>query len=218
VNQISFSSLKFKTSLEPSLALVVIISAMQLAKLLCLASLVTAHGSDTQACEPACASGATCITQADGFWSQCLDCSKTSFFEECSYWDKPFRAAAEGVCEVACADKPGPPPPTDNCKGLCQSDRTCVEREDGYQSQCIACDESKFHDECGTWDRKILEVAEKTCQLNCAVCTAWNTDPYATGAHVSCCVGLQEGLGNWDGDGRIYYKCRQATISMAVVV
>jgi len=49
-------------------------------------------------------------------------------------------------------------------------------------------------------------------------CTAWNKDPYATGAHVSCCDGLQEGLGNWDGDGNIYYKCRQATISMAVVV
>jgi len=43
-----------------------------------------------------------------------------------------------------------------------------------------------------------------------AVCTAWNEDPYATGAHVSCCDGLNEQLSNWDGDGNMYFKCRQA--------
>jgi hypothetical protein len=38
-------------------------------------------------------------------------------------------------------------------------------------------------------------------------CTSLHGDPYASGAHVTCCQGLTEELRDWNGDGRYYYKC-----------
>ena len=37
-------------------------------------------------------------------------------------------------------------------------------------------------------------------------CTALGDDPYAS-AHVPCCAGLSECLGNYDGQNRWFYLC-----------
>uniref|UniRef100_A0A7S0A998 Uncharacterized protein n=1 Tax=Pyrodinium bahamense TaxID=73915 RepID=A0A7S0A998_9DINO len=49
-----------------------------------------------------CDSGLTCVTQADGYWSQCIDCASTSFPYACGYWSPQLLSAAEAACSAAC--------------------------------------------------------------------------------------------------------------------
>jgi hypothetical protein len=55
------------------------------------------------ACDPACTTERTCVTQADGYWSQCIDCSAKVFQKECGYWGKALLEAAEETCNAKCS-------------------------------------------------------------------------------------------------------------------
>jgi len=54
-------------------------------------------------CDPACTKDRTCVTQADGYWSQCIDCSTRVFQKECGNWGKALLKAAEKTCDAKCA-------------------------------------------------------------------------------------------------------------------
>jgi len=121
----------------------------------------------THACKPACDSNKTCVTEEDGYWSQCVDCSASGFFKECDYWTKEFLPAAEKTCGAKCADKPITPKCMTDKKPGCKDNRTCVTQDDGYWSQCVACDATTFHKECGTWGPEFVKAAKKTCHHKC---------------------------------------------------
>lgn len=53
-------------------------------------------------CDPVCSDERTCVTQVDGHWSQCVDCSGKVFQEECGYWGKALLSAAEAKCNATC--------------------------------------------------------------------------------------------------------------------
>jgi hypothetical protein len=54
-------------------------------------------------CDPACSEERTCVTQADGYWSQCIDCSAEVFGKECGNWGKELLEAAEETCDAKCS-------------------------------------------------------------------------------------------------------------------
>merc|ERR1739848_801614 len=54
-------------------------------------------------CDPACSAERTCVTQADGYWSQCVDCSAKVFQKECGFWGKALLSAAEEECSATCS-------------------------------------------------------------------------------------------------------------------
>lgn len=47
-----------------------------------------------------------CAVQADGYWSQCVDCNATVFDHDCSYWNPKINAAAETLCKEKCPTPP----------------------------------------------------------------------------------------------------------------
>jgi hypothetical protein len=139
---------------------------MQSLRLSVLACLVAAEAKSK--CQPACEGAQVCVTQADGFWSQCVDCSKASFFDQCGYWSAEFLTAAETKCGLSCADKPNT---TSHCvtdkKPGCPSGRVCVTQEDGYWSQCVDCGKRAFQSECSTWGKELRKAAEEVCGASC---------------------------------------------------
>ena len=49
-----------------------------------------------------CDVGLHCAVQADGYWSQCVDCNATTYKASCKYWSPKIRAAADKVCHEQC--------------------------------------------------------------------------------------------------------------------
>ena len=49
-----------------------------------------------------CADGLICVVQSDGYFDQCIDCTKDSFEEECKFWSDDIRSAAEEACGLTC--------------------------------------------------------------------------------------------------------------------
>mgnify|MGYP001380564994 CR=1 FL=1 len=49
-----------------------------------------------------CADGLICVVQSDGYFDQCVDCTKDSFEEECKFWSDDIRSAAEEACDLTC--------------------------------------------------------------------------------------------------------------------
>jgi len=139
---------------------------MQGLKLSVVSCLVAAEGSSK--CHPACEGKRVCVTQTDGFWSQCVDCAEATFFEECGYWSAELLEAAELKCELSCSKKPNT---TSQCvtdkKPGCPSDRVCVTQADGYWSQCVDCKKKTFQSECSTWSKDLRRAAEHECETTC---------------------------------------------------
>jgi hypothetical protein len=54
-------------------------------------------------CDPACKGDRSCVVQEDGYWAQCIDCTKKVFQKECTYWGEKLKDAAEKFCESKCA-------------------------------------------------------------------------------------------------------------------
>lgn len=55
------------------------------------------HHNDTDCTVPK-----RCAVQADGYWSQCVDCNATVFDVQCKYWSTGIVAAAEALCKETC--------------------------------------------------------------------------------------------------------------------
>jgi len=54
-------------------------------------------------CKPDCAGTRKCVTQDDGYWAQCIDCTSKVFQKECINWGAHLKDAAEGFCNAKCA-------------------------------------------------------------------------------------------------------------------
>lgn len=50
-----------------------------------------------------CPKPQSCVTQADGYFSQCIDCTSEQWFDNnCKYWSDQIRNAAEKACNLEC--------------------------------------------------------------------------------------------------------------------
>ena len=50
-----------------------------------------------------CPKPQSCVTQADGYYSQCIDCTSEQWFDNnCKYWSDQIRNAAEKACNLEC--------------------------------------------------------------------------------------------------------------------
>ena len=115
-----------------------------------------------------CADPLVCVTQADGFWDGCVDCSEDAFDQQCKYWEEDFKAAAEDACGLTCpAAKKAPK--DDGCKtdDDCNGALQCVTQADGFYSTCIDCGADSFVDQCQYWSEAIVTAAEATCAVDC---------------------------------------------------
>jgi hypothetical protein len=63
-----------------------------------------------------------CVTQDDGFYSQCIDCAPASFNSQCKYWSAAILLAAETTCNIPTC--PGKCPSGKDTE--CASGETCV--------------------------------------------------------------------------------------------
>jgi hypothetical protein len=114
-----------------------------------------------------CASGETCVVQADESYNQCIDCTAKLFAEECYYWTPDFLLAAEAKCQEDCTGRC--PNHTD---AECPAGQQCAVQADGYFDQCISCDATAFQNECKYWSEGICENAQDICHTPCKVpCT-----------------------------------------------
>ena len=109
-----------------------------------------------------CYEEATCVSKADGSWSQCIKCEKSAFEDSCAAWDDDLRAAAIQTCDENC--------PGTKCNDdiPCATGTTCVTQADGHYSQCVDCgDTQQFQYDCPYWSEPFKEAAEAACDLTC---------------------------------------------------
>jgi len=99
-----------------------------------------------------------CVTQADGTWSQCVDCSKR-FYKDCQQLKDSMRLAAVKVCKRTCVGT--------QCKGpeWCHHPYHCVGNK--TWAQCIQCDSKTFHYACQHWKPSFREIAQSKCRRHC---------------------------------------------------
>jgi len=111
-----------------------------------------------------CSSGntTTCVTQSDGLYAQCIDCSEESFDTECIYWSDALLLAAQDSCDLICPTRC--PNHTDE---ECPSGEVCAVEASGYYEQCVDCDEDSFQNECISWSDDMKAAAEAKCGLQC---------------------------------------------------
>ena len=135
----------------------------------CPNTMCTADDSGMQ-----CVDDYTCVIQADGGWSQCIDCTdKSQFKTDCSSWSETFQEAAEAACGYNC---PSAAPiagnatmataGTDPCTGDsdCDGSEICVDVNANW-AQCVDC--TNFEYACPFWDADLLAAASEACVMNC---------------------------------------------------
>ena len=75
-----------------------------------------------------------CVAKPDNSWAQCIDCTPSTFQQDCVKWDTQLRSAAVQDCQVNCLNTMC----TVDASGMqCVNDYTCVSQSDGAWSQCI---------------------------------------------------------------------------------
>lgn len=99
-----------------------------------------------------------CVFQADGTWSQCVDCS-SRFYKDCQQLKDDMRLAAVKACKRTCVGT--------QCKGQdwCHPPYHCV--GDKTWAQCIQCDSKTFHYACQHWKPSFREIAQEKCHRKC---------------------------------------------------
>mmetsp|Transcript_150474 Transcript_150474/g.419259 ORF Transcript_150474/g.419259 Transcript_150474/m.419259 type:complete len:263 (+) Transcript_150474:128-916(+) len=105
-----------------------------------------------------CSAGLTCVTTADGSWSQCLDCSRR-FYDDCQKLEDNLRLAAVLTCKRTCLGSK-----CDSQK-WCHSPYHCVGNH--TWAQCLKCDHRTFHYDCRSWDTAFRQIAERQCKRTC---------------------------------------------------
>jgi len=111
-----------------------------------------------------CGTGLSCVIQADGYYSQCVDCSEPSFDEQCGYWSTQILEAAFKECGISSC--PGKCPGGTDAE--CPTGETCVQQDDdGSYNDCINC--ADFASECTFWGPSFLSAALAACNVeSCA--------------------------------------------------
>mmetsp|Transcript_62248 Transcript_62248/g.124779 ORF Transcript_62248/g.124779 Transcript_62248/m.124779 type:complete len:215 (-) Transcript_62248:47-691(-) len=131
----------------------------------------------SQACDMNCASakcdnttapcygGDTCVTEEDGSWSQCVDCTTSVFQADCVKWDSDLRQAAVESCEVNCLNVQC----TADASGMeCLAPYQCVTQADQNWSQCVDCTNTdEFDYNCYSWTNSFKVAAEAACDMQC---------------------------------------------------
>mmetsp|Transcript_49444 Transcript_49444/g.124524 ORF Transcript_49444/g.124524 Transcript_49444/m.124524 type:complete len:159 (-) Transcript_49444:189-665(-) len=111
-----------------------------------------------------CPEGLSCAKK-DEHWAQCVNCSVDQFVLDCPYfWDANLTAAAEDVCGQTCLGHRG-----SQCVSIaCDASKnlTCVSSSETW-SQCVDCEASAFHEDCGSWSEELLAEAETACSATC---------------------------------------------------
>jgi len=110
----------------------------------------------------ACPLGTTCVVKWDGKWSQCMDCSSTSFGHECQKLDDYMRYAAVHTCKRTCMDT--------KCynNAWCLPPYQCVTDRATNWGQCVWCHSKKFwHASCHALKPTMLHNAQHVCHRHC---------------------------------------------------
>lgn len=109
-----------------------------------------------------CPTGLECAVQADGGWSQCVDCAHKSVFQEdCVKLTENLRLAAIKQCKLPCPDS--------RCysEEWCPGQYKCAVQEDGGWGQCILCTPHYFKYHCAGWPAQFASRAKALCKMGC---------------------------------------------------
>merc|ERR1719436_1705356 len=111
-----------------------------------------------------CPGGLSCARR-DEHWAQCVDCSAEQFALDCPYfWNANLTTAAEEICGQTCLGRRGSQCVTIACDA--SKNLTCVSSSETW-SQCVDCEATAFHEDCGYWSEELLAAAETACSSTC---------------------------------------------------
>ena len=172
------------------------------------------YGTDNVKCctNNDCNTGEICVTQADGYYSQCVNCSTDNFKNDCGYWGTEFKEAAVDACTEITACEPSlqyyvdTDPEHYKCasNGDCSGSKVCL--EGNGQSVCFDC--SNVDSTCFQYwdDQAILDGIKAKCNKSCKFNDSCNNNPSSTDKcnnhHQKCKSRVQQ-----DSETGFWHQC-----------
>jgi hypothetical protein len=126
-----------------------------------------------------------CVTQADGYYAQCVKCDSDDFNNACGYWTDAFKEAALKACNITSCDPPlsyyaATDPTNYKCAANndCNGSNVCLEGK--TQSVCFDC--SKVDTDCPQYwnDDTLLKSISDKCGKSCKFNKECSNNPLTT--------------------------------------
>jgi hypothetical protein len=162
------------------------------------ASASTGLCATNQDCVTATSTATTeCVVQADGYYSQCIDCAQTSFEGYCQAWSTPILVAALAQCQIDSCPGRCPGETDKECQVSGHASEVCVIDPESGKDQCLDCSPKTFSEECFFYSPSFLRAAELQCGESCpnrcpnhtdAECDAGQTCVVQTGGYYDQCI------------------------------